>query len=332
MPKLMSLIISVYNEENGLRHFYETTKEILDSYITANPSYDYELCFINDGSLDASGAVLNELKESDTAHVSVISFSKNFGHEAAMTAGLDYAKGDYLIFMDADLQHPPALISEIMAKFEQGFEVINMVRTKNEDAGGIKNLTSDLFYTLINKISETRLIPGASDFFAINRQAADILRANYREKVRFLRGYVQNIGFNKTTLEYEAAARFAGHSHYSLKKLWKFSMDTIICFSNIPLKLGIYAGFASGALGILLIIYTLITRKGAPSGYATIVIVLCFMFAVLFMLLGILGSYIAVLFREMQDRPIYIIKNYDEAELGSREACTPEAFRKGAGT
>ena len=119
-----------------------------------------------------------------------------------MTAGLDYAKGDYLIFMDADLQHPPALIPEIMAKFEQGFEVINMVRTKNEDAGGIKNLTSDLFYTLINKISETRLIPGASDFFAINRQAADILRANYREKVRFLRGYVQNIGFNKTTLEY----------------------------------------------------------------------------------------------------------------------------------
>ncbi len=329
MPKLISLIISVYNEENGLEFFYETTKAILDKYIASNPSYDYELCFVNDGSLDASGAVLSELKKTDTAHVSVISFSRNFGHEAAMTAGLDYAKGDYLIFMDADLQHPPSLVSEIMVKFEQGFEVINMVRTKNEDAGGIKNLTSELFYTLINKISETRLIPGASDFFAINRQAAEVLKANYREKVRFLRGYVQNIGFNRATLEYEAAARFAGHSHYSLKKLWKFSIDTIICFSNIPLKLGIYAGFVSGMLGIFLIIYTLITRNGAPGGYATIVIVLCFMFAVLFMLLGILGSYIAVLFREMQDRPIYIIKNYAGVDSGDQKSLIHNALHKG---
>ena len=314
MPKLISLVISVYNEENGLRHFYETTKDILEAYKIKVPQYDYELCFVNDGSIDKSDAVLKELRVSDPEHVTVISFSRNFGHEAAMTAGLDYAKGDYLIFMDADLQHPPALVPEIMLKFEQGFEVISMVRTRNDDAGSIKNLTSELFYRLINKISDTRLIPGASDFFAINRQASETLKSSYREKVRFLRGYVQNIGFNKTTLEYEAAARFAGHSHYSLKKLWRFSIDTIICFSNIPLKLGIYAGFASGLMGILLIIYTLITRSGAPSGYATIVIVLCFMFAILFLLLGILGSYIAVMFREMQDRPIYIVKNYDKAE------------------
>lgn len=320
MSKLISLIVSVYNEENGLKQFYETTKSIMDKFTADSAAedkeYSYELCFVNDGSSDNSGSILTDIKSADSEHVTLISFSRNFGHEAAMTAGLDYASGDYLIFMDADLQHPPALIPDIIARFEKGAEVISMVRTKNESAGGLKNLTSDLFYKLINEISETRLIPGASDFFAIDSNAAKVLRENYREKVRFLRGYVQNIGFNKDTIEYEAAARVAGHSHYSIKKLWKFSMDTIICFSNVPLKLGIYAGLASGTLGILLIIYTLLTRNGAPSGYATIVIVLCFMFAVLFMLLGILGSYIAVLFREMQDRPIYIVKDVEKAAGG----------------
>ena len=315
MKKLISLIISVYNEENGLRKFYETTADVLRAYTLAHPHYDYELCFINDGSTDKSADMLKELKSIDEKHVTVIEFSRNFGHEAAMTAGLDYTGGDYLIFMDADLQHPPALLPQIMSRFEEGFEVINMVRTKNEDAGGIKNLTSELFYAVINRLSETKLIPGASDFFAIDKKAAEVLKAHYREKIRFLRGYVQNIGFNKSVIRYEAAARYAGSSHYSLKKLWRLSADTIICFSDIPLKLGIYAGLLSGLLGVMLIIYTLVTRSGAPSGYATIVIVLCFMFAVLFMLLGILGSYIALLFCEMQDRPIYIVKNYDKAHF-----------------
>lgn len=324
MSKLISLVVSVYNEENGLRQFYETTKRILcaftDKCRAEGRDYDYELCFVNDGSIDKSGSILDEISGADREHVTVVSFSRNFGHEAAMTAGLDYASGDYLIFMDADLQHPPALIPDIIGHFENGAEVISMVRTKNATAGGLKNLTSELFYKFINRISDTKLIPGASDFFAIDAAAAEVLRNNYREKVRFLRGYVQNIGFNRDTIEYEAAARVAGHSHYSIKKLWKFSIDTIICFSNVPLKLGIYAGFASGMLGLLLIIYTLLTRKGAPSGYATIVIVLCFMFAVLFMLLGILGSYIAVLFREMQDRPIYIVKNVRKLENSYRSS------------
>ena len=301
---MVSIIVSVYNEEQGLKAFYTETVKCLE--LLSEP---YELWFINDGSTDKSAAVLSELLFMDAAHVRVIEFSRNFGHEAAMTAGLDYADGDILIFMDADLQHPPALISQIVGKMHEGFDVISMVRTRNQTAGIVKNITSDAFYKIINRMSDIHLEPAASDFFAIDRKAALVLRKNYRETVRFLRGYVQNIGFRKTTIDYEAAPRTAGKSHYSLRKLWRFSMDTIICFSNLPLKLGIYAGFLSALLGVLLIIYTLFTRGGAPSGYATIIIVLCFMFAMLFVVIGIIGEYISVIFNELKDRPIYIISD-----------------------
>ena len=300
----LSLIVSVYNEEQGLEAFFKETSRWLEKLNRA-----YELIFINDGSTDRSAAVLEKLLEADREHVRVIEFSRNFGHEAAMTAGLDYALGDALVFMDADLQHPPALLPQILSKMDEGFDIISMVRTKNETAGLVKNITSGAFYKLINKMSDMHLEPSASDFFAIDRQVAEVLRHHYRETIRFLRGYVQNVGFRKTTLDYEAAPRSAGHSHYSLRKLWKLSTDTIVCFSNLPLKLGIYAGLLSGLLGVILIIYTLITRNGAPSGYATIVIVLCFMFAMLFLVVGITGEYISVMFNELKDRPIYIIRD-----------------------
>ena len=300
----VSVIVSVYNEEQGLEQFYRETKGWLEKL----PG-DYEILFVDDGSSDGSGEILRRLAEEDRDHVRVIAFSRNFGHEAAMTAGLDYAAGDYLIFMDADLQHPPACIPEIMEQFREGCEIVSMVRTENRTAGLIKNITSDAFYRLINRMSDMHLEPGASDFFALDRRAAEVLRRNYREKVRFLRGYVQNIGFRKAALPYEAAPRVAGKSHYSLRKLWRFSMDTIICFSNLPLKLGIYAGLFSALLGVILILYTLFTRGGAPSGYATIVILLCFMFAMLFVVVGIIGEYISVIFSELKDRPIYIIKD-----------------------
>ena len=300
----VSVIVSVYNEEQGLEQFYRETKGWLEKL----PG-DYEILFVDDGSSDGSGEILRHLAEEDRDHVRVIAFSRNFGHEAAMTAGLDYAAGDYLIFMDADLQHPPACIPEIMEQFREGCEIVSMVRTENRTAGLIKNITSDAFYRLINRMSDMHLEPGASDFFALDRRAAEVLRRNYREKVRFLRGYVQNIGFRKAALPYEAAPRVAGKSHYSLRKLWRFSVDTIICFSNLPLKLGIYAGLFSALLGVILILYTLFTRGGAPSGYATIVILLCFMFAMLFVVVGIIGEYISVIFSELKDRPIYIIKD-----------------------
>ena len=233
--KKISIIISVYNEEEALEEFYRVSCPVFEAL-----SWDYELIFVNDGSADGSLSILRRFAE-ENSKVKVINFSRNFGHEAAMLAGLDYSTGDGLVCMDADLQHPPECVEQIIAGFEEGYEVINMVRTRNRSAGFIKNLTSSAFYKLINKISDVKLEANASDFFAMTEPAAKVLRENYREKVRFLRGYVQNIGFNRCNIEYEARPRVAGESKYSLRKLFKFSINTILCFSDLPLKLGIYS-------------------------------------------------------------------------------------------
>ena len=301
----LSVVVSVYNEEKALREFYKETNKILEQI--KNSGWEHEIIFVNDGSADNSLSILEELAKEDH-DVKLISFSRNFGHEAAMIAGIDHSTGDGIICMDADLQHPPECIPQIIEKFSAGYEVINMVRIKNKSAGLVKNITSSGFYWLINHISDVHFEPNASDFFAISSHVAQVLKDNYREKVRFLRGYVQNVGFKKTNIEYEARARVAGESKYSIKKLFIFSINTILCFSNMPLKLGIYAGVFSAALGVLVMVYTLCTRQGAPSGYATIVVLLCFMFAMMFLLIGIIGEYIAILFTELKDRPVYIVE------------------------
>ena len=317
MDKLVSVVVSVYNEELALREFYQDTGKVLREL---PQTWDYELIFVNDGSTDGSLPILSELAQTDPK-VRVINFSRNFGHEAAMIAGIDHALGDGVICMDADLQHPPECIPKILEKFDAGYEVINMVRTKNRTAGLIKNITSAAFYKLINHLSDVKFEPNASDFFAVNRAAADVLRTSYREKVRFLRGYVQSLGFNKTTLEYEARPRFAGESKYSIKSLFRFSINTILCFSDLPLKLGIYSGCGVAMFGILMMIYTIYTwaKYGAPSGYATIVVLMSFMFAMLFVIVGIIGEYIAILFAELKDRPVYIIKDTQNMPESCRE-------------
>ncbi|WP_367566841.1 glycosyltransferase family 2 protein [Lacrimispora sp.] len=311
MGKTLSVVVSCYNEEMALEQFYEETAGILKKL-----PWSYELIFINDGSQDGTMRVLDLLAGRDE-HVKVISFSRNFGHEAAMIAGLDYSSGDGIVCMDADLQHPPEYLSQILEKFEAGYDVINMVRTKNESAGWFKNLASSAFYHLINLLSDVKFEPNASDFFAVSGRAAKVLKESYREKVRFLRGYVQSIGFNRTTIEYEAGTRVAGESKYSIKKLITLSLNTIMCFSNLPLKLGIYAGAGAGLLGVLMMIYTIWSwaRVGTPNGYATTIVLICFMFAVLFLIVGVIGNYIAILFAELKDRPIYIVgetKNFKE--------------------
>ena len=299
----MSIVVSVYNEEDSLESFYE----VASRYIK-NLDMDYELIFVNDGSVDKSEEIIREFAKKDD-RVKALLFSRNFGHEAAMIAGIDYAGGDYIVCMDADLQHPPSILKDIIFKFNEGYDIINMIRTSNTDAGLIKNITSSIFYSGINLLSKNKLEKNASDFFAISKKVANVLRKDYREKVRFLRGYVQNIGFKKTSLPYVAQKRVAGHSKYSLHKLLKFSMDTILCFSDMPLKLGLYAGTFSIFLGLLMAIYTIVTwaRVGTPNGYATIIVLLCFMFAMLFLIVGIIGQYIAILFTELKNRPIYIV-------------------------
>ncbi len=302
MKNTLSIVVSVYNEEQALPLFYETIKPVLSGL-----DWDYELLFVNDGSRDGSLHILQQLAASDRK-TKLVSFSRNFGHEAAMIAGIDHAEGDAIVCMDADLQHPPECLPKIVEKLDEGYGIISMVRTQNASAGMVKNITSAAFYQLINMLSDMKFEANASDFFAISRQAAEVLKKNYREKVRFLRGYVQNIGFKRTTISYEANNRIAGESKYSIRKLFAFSMNTIMCFSNLPLKLGIYAGMLAAMMGVAMMVYTLFTRQGAPSGYATIVILNCFMFAVLFLIVGIIGEYIAILFSELKDRPIYIVE------------------------
>ena len=314
MSKKISIIVSVYNEEEVLFEFYRETIKVL--LLIENP---YEIIFVNDGSVDGSRGILFKIAKDDE-NVRVVHFSRNFGHEAAMIAGIDNASGDYLICMDADLQHPPTLLPEMVRKFESGYDIINMVRTVNKSAGIIKNITSSMFYKVINRLSDIHLVINASDFFGISKRVADVLRSNYREKTRFLRGYVQNVGFNTTNIEYEAGKRFAGKSKYSIKKLFRFSMNTIMTFSNLPLKLGIYAGDMAAFLAIIMMIYTIVSfiRVGTPSGYATTICLICFMFSVLFFIVGIIGEYLGIILFEIKDRPIYIVEeklNFNKKEL-----------------
>ena len=350
--KSFSIIVSVYNEEASLEKYFEACFSVLRDFCLMKrdnsdfselplereksellseskknhafgqkreeqgmKEYQAELLFVDDGSSDRSPLILDKLAAEYPDLVRVIHFSKNFGHEAAMTAGLDYAKGDFLIFMDADLQHPPKLIPEMLQKWEEGFSVVSMVRTKNSSAGLLKNISSSAFYFVLNRLSPLHFEANASDFFGISKEVQEVLIKYYREKVRYLRGYVQSVGFSKTKILYEAGERQGGASHYSIRKLLIFSKNTLLSFSNLPLRLGIFASVCSAVLGLLLLFYTLVTRKGAPSGYATIVVLLCFMFAVLFLVVGIIGEYIALLFEEIKDRPIYIvseIKNLDK--------------------
>lgn len=313
--EMLTVVVSVYNEEAALPLCHERLTEVL-----RESGRDYTLLFVNDGSRDRSAEILDRFAAEDT-HVRVLHFSRNFGHEAAMIAGIDYAEGA-VICMDADLQHPPQCIPAILAKLDEGFDVISMVRTANRSAGIIKNLTSSAFYGVMNALSGTRFEKNASDFFAVSARAAEVLRHDYRERVRFLRGYVQSLGFRSTALQYEAAERAAGQSKYSLAKLFRFSMNTIMSFSDLPLRLGIYAGIASGLLGLILLIYSIVmkVRIGAPAGYTTIIVVICFMFAVLFLILGIMGQYIGVLFEEVKGRPIYIVA----AERGRKREAESE--------
>ena len=302
--KKITTVVSVNNEDLSLKHVYEVTVQVLE-----NLEWDYEMVFVNDGSSDRSIDILRSFANINSK-VKVVNFSRNFGHEAAMIAGIDYATGDGIVCMDADLQHPPQCIPDIIKKFEEGYEVVAMVRTQNADAGLIKRITSGAFYKVLNLMSPIKFENNSSDFFAMTQNVAEVLRRDYREKVRYLRGYVQSVGFKKTTLEFKAAKREAGESKYNIRKLLKFSINTLCSFSDLPLKLGVYSGCVVALCGFILMIYTIIEKlvHNAPAGYSTIIVALCFMFAVTLIVIGIIGEYIAILFAEVKNRPIYIVR------------------------
>lgn len=312
--KKISVVVSVYNEELALEMFFKETKEVLD-----NLKWDYELIFVNDGSKDKSLSILKEFV-TVSEKVRVVNFSRNFGHEAAMIAGIDHASGDAVVCLDADLQHPPQCIPAILDAFENGYNVVNMVRTKNDDAGLIKKITSGAFYRVLNWMSPVKFENNASDFFAFDKKVMKVMKNEYRENIRFLRGFIQNVGFNRTTIEFEAAKRVAGESKYSIKKLLQFSIHTLFSFSDMPLKLGVYCGGITAIFGIILMIYTIINKVffNVPAGYSTIIVFLSFMFAVLMVIIGVIGEYIAILFTEIKGRPIYLVEDVYE-QKGEKE-------------
>ncbi len=309
----ISIVVSVYNEEAVLDQFYPAIRPVLETL-----ECEYELLFVNDGSRDASAGILERLAM-ESKQVKVIHFSRNYGHEAAMLAGVDYSSGDGIICMDADLQHPVECISQIVQALCDGYEVITMIRTSNQDAGWMKNVTSKLFYKILNGVSEIHFDENASDFFAVSRKPAEVLRKHFRETHRFMRAYIQNIGFRKTEIEYEANRRAAGKSKYNLRLLMHFSVQAVLSYSNMPLKIASYCGSGAGIVCILLIIYSIYTKihTGAPGGYTTTIVVICFMFTILFFLLGIIGEYLAVILSEVRNRPEYLIRstvNFQEKE------------------
>lgn len=303
--KKISVVVSVYNEELSLQKFYDVTVPVLEQCM-----WDYELIFVNDGSSDSSITYLRDFAK-ENKKVKVVDFSRNFGHEAAMIAGIDHAVGDGIVCMDADLQHPPEIIPDIINRFEEGYEVVSMIRTKNADAGFFKKLTSGAFYKVLNMISPIKFENNSSDFFAMAKCVAEVLREDYRERIRYLRGYVQSVGFKKTVLSFEAKRREAGESKYSFRKLLHFSVNALCSFSDLPLKLGVYSGCFVALIGFAIMIYTIVDKivRGTPAGYATIIVVMCFMFAITLFVIGIIGQYISILFVEVKKRPIYIVRD-----------------------
>ena len=298
-----SVVASVFNEEEGVMMFYKSLSATL-----VNLQISYEIIFVNDGSTDNSLQILKDIAKSDNT-VKIIDFSRNFGHEAAMIAGIDQACGESVICMDSDLQHPPEMIAAMLQKKAEGFDVINMVRMERKDAGLLQKINSKLFYKFINSISSVKLAENASDFFLISQKVCKILRSDFRERTRFLRGIIQLVGFKKTTIEYIAPKRMAGKSKYSFFKLLKLSFTAISSFSKLPLQLGIITGLIFSTISLILIVYSLvmwIVGKTIP-GYTTLIIFMSAFACIQLFVTGIIGQYISYVFEEVKGRPAYIV-------------------------
>ena len=320
MIQRLSLIVSVYNEEAVLDQFYAAARPVLESL-----PCDYELLFVNDGSKDGSAGILERFALQNPK-VKVVSFARNYGHESAMIAGIDYSTGDGLICMDADLQHPVECIPEIVQKFNEGYEVITMIRTANRRVPLWKKISSGLFYKVLNSLSDVKFDDNASDFFCMTRQPANILKKYFRESKRFLRAFVQNIGFKKTSIEYEAHDRAAGVSKYNFKRLVKFSISALISFSDVPLRIATWCGAVAAFFSLLVIVYTVVSYfvTGTPDGYATTIVVICGLFMVVFFLLGIIGEYLATILAEVRRRPIYLVRDVLNMEGKYPDGIDPE--------
>ena len=307
----VSIVVSVYNEEEMIGLFWEDLNKVILN--NKDLFQNWEVLFLNDGSTDNSALLLDEISAGDK-NVAVIHLSRNFGHEAAMYAGISHARGDAVICMDSDLQHPPACLINMIEEYNRGVEVVTMKRKHSEDEGFMKKFASQVFYRIINRLSDSSFEPNASDFFLVSRRVARIVVEQYGERTRFLRGLIQTVGFKKTNLDYVSPGRQAGTSKYPISRLFFLSLSAIASFSHIPLRLGLVIGLLFGLFSFIIGAYSLVMHfSGDPwSGYTTIVVLLSFGFSILFVIIGIIGEYIGYLFNEVKQRPLFIIDRISE--------------------
>ncbi len=307
----LSIVVSVYNEEAVLDRFWAELARVLATMPGC------EVLFVDDGSTDRGSTVLARIAAADP-RVSVIMLSRNFGHEAAMIAGIDAAAGRAVVVMDADLQHPPSMVPAMLERYRSGHDIVMMARSDNKGVSWLSKNLSALFYRLINRIAHTAMVPNASDFFLVSDRVAAILRTEYRERVRFLRGIVQTVGFPRAVIEFDAPRRGGGRSKYSVVRLVMLSLSAIASFSNLPLVLGVISGVIVGLFAIAVAVYsmTMKLRGQVVSGYTTIVVLISSLSAIQLFITGLIGQYVGYLFQESKARPLYLVKDAYGAAVG----------------
>ncbi len=305
-PPLLSVIIPVYFEEQVIDEFYHRLKAVL---VGLKPRYHHEVIFVNDGSSDSSAEILRRLCEKDLS-LRVISLSRNFGHQIAITAGLDHSSGDAVVVIDGDLQDPPEIIPSMVEFWEKGYSVVYGVRKEREGDNFFKRLTAKAFYRLINWLSSYRIPPDSGDFRLMDRIVVDVLK-EMTEESRYLRGMISWIGFSQKGLEYKRDARHAGSTKYTLKKMTKFALDGLVSFSDKPLRLssnfGLLITLISFVAIIILVINKIINPEATIVGWTSLLVIILFLGGIQLISIGVLGEYIARIFRETKRRPLYII-------------------------
>ena len=302
---LITLIAPVYNESEMVDLFYQTVINIMDAQ-----DVQYEILYVNDGSSDATLELLIKQSISDPK-VSIIDLSRNFGKEAALTAGIDRAKGDALVLLDVDLQDPPELIEKFLEYWHDGYDVIYGLRSNRDSDGIMKKLTAGAFYRIFNRFSTINMPENAGDFRLIDRKVADVLK-QLPERNRFMKGLFAWAGFNSIGVPYKRPERAAGETKWNYWKLWNFALDGIAGFSTIPLRIWTYFGMtvslASFIYGSFIIIRTAIFGIDLP-GYASLMVVILFLGGIQLLSIGIIGEYIGRIVVESKQRPIYIINS-----------------------
>ena len=302
---LLSIVVPVYNEVDNIRKFYTAVKEVL-----ATMDYDHEIIFVDDGSSDDSAGMLRHIGQEDPK-VKVLLLARNFGHQLALTCGLDYAKGDAVITMDGDMQHPPELIPELVKHWEEGADVVRTIRDSTEDASWAKSFTSKYYYKVLNRLANVPIVEGGSDFRLMNRKSLETLK-HFREHGRFLRGIVGDLGFVQHEFHFVAPPRFAGTSKFSVKKMMRFALDGITAFSRVPLRLALYIGLLCGLLSLVMIGHILFVHffsDNVISGWSSLGVAIFFLGGVQLVGLGIIGEYVGRIFEEVKQRPLYWVKD-----------------------